>query len=172
MSSSCEMCGRNGTRCTSRAYVWPTVSGWSRPTHKNNTKSTFFLSALTFLSSTLRNVWQEWDAVHIARARLANPKRVVAPYPSKHNTKSTLFSSTLTFLSSPLRNAQQEWDAAHIARGRLPIPKRDLASYLSKNKCKANVLVNIDFPVVDAAKCAAGMGRGAHRVLYVKPPTM
>ena len=39
----------------------------------------------------LRNVWQEWDAVHIARVRLANRKRDPASYVSKTNTKSTLF---------------------------------------------------------------------------------
>ena len=34
---------------------------------KNHAKSTCFFSACTFLSSALRNSWQEWDAVHIAR---------------------------------------------------------------------------------------------------------
>ena len=98
--------------------------------------------------------------MHIARVRLANPKRAVATYPPKHNTKSTLFSSTLTFLSSPLRHAQQEWDAAHIARGRLGNQKREGPSYLSNSNAKSTLFPGImDDINVYAANCVSGMWR-------------
>ena len=167
MSSSCEMCGRNGTRCTSRGCVWPTVSGWSRPTHQKTIQSRRVSRRHVV---ELRNVWQEWDALHIARVRLAERKRDIASCLAKSNTKSTCFLPTWTFLSSTLRNAQQEWDAAHIARGRMASPKRDLPSYLRQKRGAADIARGMF--LVDVAQCAAGIGRGACRALYVQPPTM
>ena len=146
--------------------AWVTVSGWSRPTHQKTIQSQrFFSSTLSFLSSTLRKVQQEWDAAHLARGCRANQTRDLASSPSKNNTKSLFFffSSTLTFFSSTLRHALQEWDVARIARGRLANPKRDLASYLTKTNKIYVCPANIDFLLVYAAKCERGVGRGAHR---------
>ena len=121
MSSSCEMCGRNGTRCTSRGCVWPTLSGTSRPTCQKPIQSQLF--ARRYIVE-LRNAWQEWDAVHIARVRLANRKRD---------------------------------------------PASDLTKAIQSPRL---FLANMDFLVVDAAKCAAGVGRGALRALDRLSPTM
>ena len=125
------------------------------------------------LSPTSQNVWQEWDAAHIAPGRLANPKRDVPSYLAKTNTTSTCFSSPSILSSSTLRNAWHKWDAAHTAPGRLANPTRDAPSYLSKNNSTSNVdvfLVTLDSLVVDHAKCVAGVRRGAHCAGTPGPP--
>ena len=76
-------------------------------------------------------MWQEWDALHIARVRLANPERDLLSYLSKTIERQRVSCQHGPSCRSMLRNVQQEWDAVRIARGRLANPTRDLPPHLS-----------------------------------------
>ena len=104
--------------------AWVTVSGWSRPTHQKTIQSRRVSRRHVV---ELRNVWQEWDAVRIARVRLADRTRDLASDLSK-TVQSRRVSRRHVV---ELRNVWQEWDALHIARVRLAERKRDLASYMT-----------------------------------------
>ena len=95
----CWKRGRNGTRRTSRADVWPTKRGTSRPTCER------------------KHAQQEWDAAHIARGRLGNQKREGPSYLSNSNAKSTLFRGNMDDINVYAANCVSGMWRAHIASG-------------------------------------------------------
>ena len=149
MSSSCEMCGRNGTRCTSRGCVWPTVSGWSRPTHQKQYKVDVFL---VDMSSNCEMCGR--NGTRCASRGCVWPTVRGTSRPTCQKTIQSRRVSRRHVVE--LRKVWQEWDSLHIARVRLAERKRDLASYMTKAMQSPRLfLANMDFLVVDAAKCAA-----------------
>ena len=74
--------------------AWVTVSGWSRPTHQKTIQSRRVSRRHVV---KLRNVWQEWDAVRIARVRLADRTRDLASDLSK-KYKVNVFLDSMDFL--------------------------------------------------------------------------
>ena len=92
------MRSRSGTRRTSRADVWPTLSGTSRPTHQKQYKVNVFLVNIDFLVvDAAKCVAGMGRGAHRARTSV-QPKAGGRALPIKTQYKVNVFLVILAFL--------------------------------------------------------------------------
>ena len=118
------MRSRSGTRRTSRADVWPTLSGASRPTCQNHATSIFPANIDFLLVYATKCVAEVGRGAHRGRTP-GQPLAGRPVLPVKNDTASTCFRKSWASSSSTLRERSvcrrrcrlwQEWDAGHVAR--------------------------------------------------------
>ena len=133
------MCSRNGTRCTSRADVWPTLRGTSRLTCQPLYEVHVILLNVDFSSRLRCEMRSRSMTRRTSRADVwATRSGKASPTCLEQDKDNVTFLASWTLSLYLLRNAWQKCDAAHIANGMF---------------------------VVNGAGSVAGVGRGARRAL-------